>query len=66
VAFRVIQNGNTNQFRVELTEGRNSVRCVVSVALASRSDGRTKGEKKAAAIKIAKELTKNLLSELSK
>jgi hypothetical protein len=56
---------NGNQFRVSLTDGGDTISCLISVALRGPPDTRTPEQKKQAALERAKELAKALDQEIT-
>jgi hypothetical protein len=60
----VVRNGRTNQFSITLVRGRDTIRCMVSVAIGIMPDERSDGEKQRAALSKAKALAKALDSAI--
>lgn len=58
--IEVTRSGHTDQFSVVMTQGSDTIRCMVSVALGDTQDNRTDGEKHRAALSKAKGLAKAL------
>lgn len=56
----VERNGRTNQFSIVLTQGTDTIRCMVSVASGVIPDDRSDGEKRRFALSKAKGLAKAL------
>ena len=58
--IEVTRSGHTDQFSVVMTQGDDTIRCMVSVALGDAQDNRTDAEKHRAALSKAKGLAKAL------
>jgi hypothetical protein len=61
----VTRSGHTDQFSVVMTQGNDTIRCMVSVALGDAQDNRTDDEKHRAALSKAKGLAKALDAAIS-
>jgi hypothetical protein len=60
VPIEVTRSGRTDQFSVVMTQGNDTIRCMVSVALGDAQDNRSDAEKRRAALSKAKGLAKAL------
>ena len=58
--IEVTRSGHTDQFSVVMTQGDDTIRCMVSVALGDAQDNRSDAEKCRAALSKAKGLAKAL------
>lgn len=58
--IEVTRSGHTDQFSVVMTQGNDTIRCMVSVALGDAQDNRTDDEKHRAALSKAKGMAKAL------
>jgi hypothetical protein len=58
--IEVTRSGHTDQFSVVMTQGDDTIRCMVSVALGDAQDNRSDAEKRRAALSKAKGLAKAL------
>ena len=58
--IEVTRSGHTDQFSVVMTQGNDTIRCMVSVALGDAQDNRSDAEKRRAALSKAKGLAKAL------
>jgi hypothetical protein len=58
--IEVTRSGHTDQFSVVMTQGNDTIRCMVSVALGDAQDNRSDAEKRRAALCKAKVLAKAL------
>ena len=58
--IEVTRSGHTDQFSVVMTQGNDTIRCMVSVALGDGQDNRSDAEKQRAALSKAKGLAKAL------
>ena len=58
--IEVTRGGHTDQFSVVMTQGNDTIRCMVSVALGDAQDNRSDAEKRRAALSKAKGLAKAL------
>ena len=58
--IEVTRSGHTDQFSVVMTQGDDTIRCMVSVALGDAQDNRSDVEKRRAALSKAKGLAKAL------
>ncbi|MEJ2373944.1 MAG: hypothetical protein P8Y71_00575 [Pseudolabrys sp.] len=56
----ITRSDHTDQFSVVMTQGSDTIRCMVSVALGDAQDNRTDAEKRRAALSKAKGLAKAL------
>jgi hypothetical protein len=56
----VTRSGQTNQFSIVLTQGNDTIRCMVSVASGASQDERSDDERRRAALSKAKALAKAL------
>jgi hypothetical protein len=63
--IEVTRSGHTDQFSVVMTQGNDTIRCMVSVALGSTQDNRSDVEKHRAALSKAKGLAKALDAAIS-
>ena len=58
--IEVTRSGHSDQFSIVMTQGSDTVRCMVSVALGDVQDNRSDDEKRRAALSKAKGLAKAL------
>jgi hypothetical protein len=58
--IEVTRSGYTDQFSIVMTQGDDTIRCMVSVALGDAQDNRSDAEKRRAALSKAKGLAKAL------
>jgi hypothetical protein len=58
--IEVTRSGYTDRFSVVMTQGDDTIRCMVSVALGDAQDNRSDAEKQRAALSKAKGLAKAL------
>jgi len=58
--IEVTRSGHTDQFSIVMTQGSDTIRCMVSVALGDVQDNRSDDEKRRAALFKAKGLAKAL------
>ena len=58
--IEVTRSGHTDQFSIVMTQGSDTIRCMVSVALGDVQDNRSDDEKRRAAQSKAKGLAKAL------
>ena len=58
--IEVTRSAHTDQFSVVMTQGNDTIRCMVSVALGDAQDNRSDAEKRRAALSKAKGLAKAL------
>ena len=58
--IEVTRSGHTDQFSVVMSQGDDTIRCMVSVALGDAQDNRSDAEKRRAALSKAKGLAKAL------
>ena len=56
----VTRSGHTDQFSIVMTQGDDTIRCMVSVAMGDAQDNRSDTEKRRAALSKAKGLAKAL------
>lgn len=63
--IEVTRSGHTDQFSVVMTQGNDTIRCMVSVALGDEQDNRSDAEKRRAALSKAKGLAKALDAAIS-
>jgi hypothetical protein len=63
--IEVTRSGHTDRFSVVMTQGNDTIRCMVSVALGVAQDNRTDAEKRRAALSKAKGLAKALDAAIS-
>ena len=58
--IEVTRSGHTDQFSIVMTQGSDTIRCMVSVALGDVQDNRSDDEKRRAALSKAQGLAKAL------
>ncbi len=63
--IEVTRSGHTDQFSVVMTQGNDTIRCMVSVATGDAQDNRSDADKHRAALSKAKGLAKALDAAIS-